>query len=108
MPTRNACPVPLADRRAVRPPAHLGGLRREWEDAAWQRLRDALGLAFGGLPPGIPAELLIAQGNPGWILVRAACRTGDVLVIGTGRQGAVGRLWHGTVSRYCLAHARCR
>jgi nucleotide-binding universal stress UspA family protein len=98
----------------VPPPAALAGyqfpserLRREWEDAAWRRLGEALEMAFGGLPPGILAQPVIAQGNPGWILVRAACRADDVLVIGTGRRGAVSRLRHGAVSRHCLAHARC-
>ncbi len=78
-----------------------------WEEAAWQRLREALEAAFGGLPPGIRAEPVIAPGNPGWILVRAAAGADDLLVIGAGRRGGVNRLWHATVSRYCLAHARC-
>jgi nucleotide-binding universal stress UspA family protein len=82
-------------------------LRQVWEDAAWQRLWDALEAAFGGLPPGIRAEPVIAPGSPGWILVRAAARADDLLVIGAGRRGGVNRLWHATVSRYCLAHARC-
>ncbi|HYZ57196.1 MAG TPA: universal stress protein [Streptosporangiaceae bacterium] len=82
-------------------------LRPAWEDAARQRLGRALDMAVGGLPPGIPAEPLIVQGNAGPILVGVASQAGDTLVIGTGRRGAVSRLWHGTVSRYCLAHARC-
>jgi nucleotide-binding universal stress UspA family protein len=82
-------------------------LRRAREDAARQRLRDALDMAFGGLPPGVLAQPAIAQGDPGLILVRTACGADDVLVIGTGRRGTVSRLWHGAVSRYCLAHAAC-
>jgi nucleotide-binding universal stress UspA family protein len=82
-------------------------LRQAWEGAAWQRMGDALDAAFGGLPAGIQAELVIAEGNPGWILVRTATGAGDVLVIGAGRGGGTGRLWHATASRYCLAHARC-
>jgi nucleotide-binding universal stress UspA family protein len=81
--------------------------RRAREDAARQRLRDALDIAFGGLPPGVPVQPVIAQGDPGLILVRTACRADDVLVIGTGRGGTVSRLWHGAVNRYCLAHAAC-
>ena len=76
-------------------------------DAAWQRLRHALDMAFGGLPPGIPAEPLAVHGYAGPVLVRGADQADDVLVIGTGRRSTVSRLWHGTVSRYCLAHARC-
>jgi nucleotide-binding universal stress UspA family protein len=47
------------------------------------------------------------EGPAGKILVQAACRTDDLLVIGTGRQAAVSRMWRGGVSRYCLARARC-
>ena len=82
-------------------------LVQEWQDAAWQRLWHALEMAFGGSPPGIAAQPLIAQGNAGPVLVSAASRAGDALVVGTGRRGAVSRLRHGTVSRYCLAHASC-
>jgi nucleotide-binding universal stress UspA family protein len=82
-------------------------LRRAWEDAAWQWLWQALEMACGGLPPDTLSQPVIAQGNPGLILVRTACRADDLLVIGTGRRDAVSRLWHGGVSRYCLAHARC-
>jgi hypothetical protein len=64
-------------------------------------------MACRGLPPDILAQPVIAQGNPGLILVRTACRADDLLVIGTGRRDAVSRLWHGGVSRYSLAHARC-
>jgi nucleotide-binding universal stress UspA family protein len=82
-------------------------LYQEWEASAWQRLWDALDAAFGGLPPSLRVQPVIAQGTPGWTLVSAASRADDVLVIGTGRQGRVRRLWHGTVSRYCVAHASC-
>jgi hypothetical protein len=37
----------------------------------------------------------------------AAGSAGDLLVIGAGRRGLLCRLWHGRVSRYCLAHATC-
>jgi nucleotide-binding universal stress UspA family protein len=82
-------------------------LYQEWEDGAWQRLWGALDTAFGGLPSGLRVQPAIAQGTPGWTLVSAASRPDDVLVIGMGRKGRASRLWHGTVSRYCLAHATC-
>jgi nucleotide-binding universal stress UspA family protein len=88
-------------------PLPSGYLCEEWEDAAWQRLWDALQAAFGGLPPGVRAQPVVARGTPGWILVHAAGEAGDLLVIGAGRRGTASRLWHGMVSRYCLAHARC-
>lgn len=36
-----------------------------------------------------------------------ACRPDDLLVIGAGRRGPLGRIRGGQVSRYCLAHATC-
>ena len=68
----------------------------KWQDDAWQRMWHALDTAFGGLPP-----------DPGPILVGAASRDGDRLVVGAGRRSTFGRLRHGKVSRYCLAHAGC-
>jgi nucleotide-binding universal stress UspA family protein len=82
-------------------------LYQEWEESAWQRLWDALAAGFGGLPHGLRVKPVIAQGTPGCILVSAASGADDVLVIGAGRRGRASRLWHGTVSRYCLAHATC-
>src|SRR5215472_4335671 len=79
----------------------------QWRDDAWQRLWHALDMAFGGLPPDIPAEPLIMRGNPGPVLVGTAGRDGATLVVGAGRRGAVGRLRPGRVGRYCLAHASC-
>ena len=81
---------------------HLG---EEENDAAWQRLWRSLEMAFGGSPPD--AQPLASRGSAGAVLVGTASRAGDVLVIGTGRRGAVSRLRHGAVSRYCLAHAGC-
>jgi nucleotide-binding universal stress UspA family protein len=82
-------------------------LYQEWEDGAWQRLWAALDTAFGGLPRSLRVQPVIAQGTPGWTLVRAASQADDVLVVGMGRRGRASRLWHGQVSRYCLAHATC-
>ena len=82
-------------------------LCRQWEEAAWQRLGDTIELAFGGYPPDVRIRPVIAEGTPGKVLVQAACRPGDLLVIGTGRRVVVGRLWHGGVGRHCLAHAVC-
>jgi len=39
--------------------------------------------------------------------VATADASDDVLIVGAGQRGALTRLWHGKVSRYCLAHARC-
>lgn len=79
----------------------------QWQDDAWQRLWRALDRAFGGLPPGLEAQPLTMRGNPGAALVGTASRDGDTLVVGAGRRGTFGRLRHGQVGRYCLAHAGC-
>jgi len=39
--------------------------------------------------------------------VRVADSDDDLLVVGAGRRGALGRMTSCRVSRYCLAHARC-
>ncbi|WP_438483681.1 universal stress protein [Streptomyces sp. S186] len=48
---------------------------------------------------------VVARGLPGPLLVRAADREGDLLVIGGGSRGALSRLVSGSVGRYCLRHA---
>ena len=92
----------LAERKTPDPE-----LRRLWEDDAWQRLRDALGTAFGGLPHGLRTWPLVRRGSAGMVLVSAASQASDLLVIGAGRTGPLRRLTGGGVSRYCLARARC-
>lgn len=84
-----------------------GYLRRVWQQAAWERLHDALNAAFGGLPADVATEPLVIRGEASRVLVGTAGRPGDLLVIGTGRHGIVGRLAGGNVSRYCLARAGC-
>jgi nucleotide-binding universal stress UspA family protein len=46
-------------------------------------------------------------GDIGPVLASIASRSGDLLVIGTGRQTGLGRVLRSPVGRYCLAHARC-
>jgi nucleotide-binding universal stress UspA family protein len=82
-------------------------LRQVWERDAWERLWDAANTALGGVPLDLPTQPLVVRGEAGRVLVHAASRASDLLVIGTGRRGTAGRLAGGKVSRYCLAHARC-
>lgn len=90
------------DRRYPSP-----GLRREWEQAAWQRLHGAIDMSLGGVPLDVSAELAVVRGEAGPVLVHAAGRAGDLLVVGTGRRATAGRLIGGRISRYCLARACC-
>jgi nucleotide-binding universal stress UspA family protein len=92
----------LADRRT--PCEELRGI---WARDARQRLQDALTLAWGGLPADLPVQPVLRRGKPAQVLVEAACRPGDLLVVGAGRRGALARIAGGRVSRCCLAHAGC-
>jgi nucleotide-binding universal stress UspA family protein len=82
-------------------------LYQEWESAARRRLDDAICAAFGGMPDEVPTDPVVIRGEPGWVLVHAASRPGDLLIIGTGRRGWPGRPAAAAVSRYCLARASC-
>ena len=92
----------LADRRT--PCEELRGI---WAQDARQQLQDALTLAWGDLPGDLPVQPVLRRGQLAQVLVDAACRPGDLLVVGAGRRSALSRITHGRVSRYCLAHARC-
>jgi nucleotide-binding universal stress UspA family protein len=92
----------LAERRCSVPE-----LRQVWQDAAWRRLLDAFDAALGGLPPDLHVEPVVMRGDAGRILVRAADREDDLLVVGAGRRGVLLRLLHRRVCRYCIAHAAC-
>lgn len=77
----------LAERRYPSP-----YLQREWRQAAWEHLHDAIDTALGGLPADLTAQPQVIRGQPGPVLVQAAGRARDLLVIGTGRRGTLGRL----------------
>jgi nucleotide-binding universal stress UspA family protein len=90
-----------ADRRYPSP-----YLRQVWADAAESRLRSALDAAWGASLAEVLVRPVVVRGESGPVLVDFA-EPGDTLVIGAGRRGLIARLWHGRVSRYCLARARC-
>ena len=92
----------LAERRHSSP-----YLRKIWRDAAWERLWAAFDAGLGGVPADLTIEPQVARGETGPVLVEAAGRPDDLLIIGTGRRAGFGRVLHRSVSRYCLAHARC-
>jgi len=82
-------------------------LRQLWQQDAWQRLRGALGTAFGGFPHGVRTWPLVLHGQAGPQLVSLASQPGDLLVIGAGRRTALTWLVCCPVARHCLAHAHC-
>jgi nucleotide-binding universal stress UspA family protein len=89
----------------VRAPCPL--LLRLWEQEACERLRDAFDQAFGGLPEAVAVRPLVVRAPPGPALVELADRRDDLLVVGYGGRSRLGCAVHGSVARYCLAHARC-
>jgi nucleotide-binding universal stress UspA family protein len=78
-----------------------------WEQDARDRLSTALDEAFGPVPDEMVVHPVTVRGAPGPSLVGIADRPDDLLVVGCGGWGRLGRTVHGSVSRYCLAHARC-
>ncbi|HEX2743476.1 MAG TPA: universal stress protein [Streptosporangiaceae bacterium] len=82
-------------------------LRKVWRDDAWRRLWAAFDAGLGGLPADLRVEPQAARGETGPVLVDIADQPDDLLIIGTGRRAGLGRVLHHSVSRYCLAHAKC-
>jgi hypothetical protein len=55
----------------------------------------------------VSIQLVVARGEAGHVLVDLADADGDLLVVGGGDQAPLTRLWHGRVTRHCVAHASC-
>jgi nucleotide-binding universal stress UspA family protein len=92
----------MAERRHSSP-----YLRKIWRDAAWERLWAAFDTGLGGVPADLRVETQAVRGDTGPVLVDTADQPDDLLIIGTGRRAGFGRMMRRSVSRYCLAHARC-
>ncbi|MEV0187101.1 universal stress protein [Kitasatospora purpeofusca] len=88
------------DRRGPRPLSEL-------EHAARRRIDTAFEQAFCGYPAGLVIHPLTVRGPAGPALVSAVTGPDDRLVVGTGGQGRVDRLLHGSVLGHCRAHAPC-
>jgi hypothetical protein len=82
-------------------------LRQAGQDLARQQLHDALIAVWGEIPADPRVQPQMARGPAGQVLVNLARCPGDVLVVGAGRRGTLGRMAFSRVSRYCLAHAGC-
>nr|WP_104791642.1 universal stress protein [Streptomyces sp. QL37]PPQ62268.1 universal stress protein [Streptomyces sp. QL37] len=72
-----------------------------------ERLRDALGAAFGAPGAGVPVTGRAVRGTPGAVLVDAVGAEDVLLVVGTGSRNALHRFLWPSVARHCLAHAPC-
>jgi nucleotide-binding universal stress UspA family protein len=95
---------PGGDAALRRYPAYLTDA---WAEDATGRLLTAFDEGLGGPPAEVSARPMVVRGRPGRVLVALADEDGDLLVVGAGRQGRIRRAWYGSVSRYCLTHARC-
>jgi nucleotide-binding universal stress UspA family protein len=84
-----------------------GYLRQGWREIACQRMREALLAVWGQQPHDPWIQPRVERGPAGWVLVRVAHDTGDVLVLGAGRRGPLQRITRRRVSRYCAARAQC-
>jgi nucleotide-binding universal stress UspA family protein len=83
-------------------------LLRRSRDAATARMLTAWDEALGGVPADLTVRMVASRGAPGAQLVRFADRRNDLLVVGVGTRTTLGRAVTGrSVSRYCLARARC-
>lgn len=93
----------LIHRRGSCPPALA-----EWRREEARALRTAFIDAFGAMPDDVEVGTSLVRGEAGPALVKVADQPDDLLVVGAGRPGRISRIWRGAVTRYCLAHARCK
>ncbi|MEU6341400.1 universal stress protein [Streptomyces sp. NPDC046977] len=82
-------------------------LLRAGQDQARLRLLTAMDNAFGGAPPGLGVQALIARGPAARCLVHIADREDDLLVVGAGRPGLLRRLLASSVAHRCVRDAVC-
>jgi nucleotide-binding universal stress UspA family protein len=82
-----------------------------WARAAREAAADAIvgvfAEAMGGVPDDIVVRGVVVNGSPGLALVGYADRDDDLLVVGCGQHGRLGRLLRRRVGRYCAVHASC-
>jgi len=78
----------------------------EQELAARVLTHSALLSAVGDLPAGVDVQIQTPAADPAVALTELA-EPGDVLVVGSDPEVRLRSLVHGSVSRYCVRHARC-
>jgi nucleotide-binding universal stress UspA family protein len=75
--------------------------------ALYQQINLAYEEALGGVPGDVKTHSVVMVGTPGQALVSYARYEDDLLVVGAGGQRRWRRRWPGSVSGYCVRHARC-
>ncbi len=76
------------------------------EDRVETTYRDAVSAVWDFVQPEPDWRLQFSGDEPGPLLVRESARSA-MLVIGTREHVGFGRILTGSVSHYCLSHARC-
>lgn len=80
---------------------------REGARALAQQVQDlAVAAVLNGFGVSPVLSRQVVEGDAGDVLLQMA-RTADYLVVGTGRSGRPKRRLLGSVSDYCVRHARC-
>lgn len=74
---------------------------READDVLHQTIRDVL-----GPKPPVAVQAVVREGRPGKVLVEQAAGA-DLLVVGNREHRALTGMVIGSVSEYCIIHARC-
>ena len=59
------------------------------------------------MPGDVTVHPMVVRARPGPALVELAGQSDDLLVLGYGGRSRLGYAVHGSVTRYCMAHARC-
>jgi nucleotide-binding universal stress UspA family protein len=94
-------------RRLSHPHVILNFSGTEQTTACSVLVRRAFGAVAGGMPKDMLVSVRTPEADPALALTSIASRPGDVIVVGTRPGHVMERLRHGSVSRYCLRHARC-
>jgi len=77
----------------------------DFEGDAKETLTKALA-EVSGLDPEVPVRPLVTEGHPAEVLLSAA-RRAELLVVGSRGHGGLASALLGSVSLYCVLHARC-
>lgn len=80
---------------------------RSFDRAAEALIATCIEEGIGGTPPDIALSTVVAVGAPHTSLIHLVRRDDDLLVVGTGNRSRWSRLWRRSVSKHCIAHARC-